>query len=75
MFNINSHFPYTCKKPVAKGGESKVALSGFISGLPKAEGLWPKSKVPHLWLRLWLPKVYATKGQRSGRRLEFVEIQ
>ena len=48
MFTINSHVSYTCKKPVAKGGESKVALSGYYQwstegrrSLAKVEGFLP----------------------------------
>ena len=34
-----------------------VQCIGKARGLPKAEDLRPKSKVSHLWLRLWSPKV------------------
>ena len=44
------------------------------SGLPKAEGLQPKSKVSHLLLRLWLQKVYAAEGQRSSQRLKLLKF-
>ena len=44
------------------------------SGLPKAEGLRPKSKVSHLRLPLRLPKVYAAEGQRSSRRLKHLKF-
>ena len=59
---------YLIRVPFSSG----IAVS---SGLPKAEGLRPKSKVSHLRLRLRLPKVYAVEGRRSGRRLKFFEIQ
>ena len=44
------------------------------SGLPKAEGLQSKSKVSHLRLCLWLPKVYAADGRRSSRRLKLLKF-
>ena len=44
------------------------------SGLPKAEGLRPKSKVSHLQLPLRLPKVYAAEGRRSSRRLKLLKF-
>ena len=40
------------------------------SGIPKAEGLRPKSKVSHLRLRLRWPMVYAAEGRRSSWRLK-----
>ena len=46
----------------------------IISGLPKVEGLRPKSKFSHLQLRLRLPKVYAAEGRRSSRRLKHLKF-
>ena len=44
------------------------------SGLPKAKGLRPKSKVSHLRLPLRLPKVYAAEGRRSSRGLKLLKF-
>ena len=44
------------------------------SGIPKAEGLRPKSKVSHLRLRLRWPMVYAAEGRRSSQRLKLLKL-
>ena len=61
------------KNSFRRKNRSILTCGQVNSGLPKAEGLRPKSKVSQLRLQLWLSKVYAVEGRRSGQRLKFFE--
>ena len=69
---VNNFFVFFCR-PLFMVIQD-VEFHSLYSGLPKAEGLRPKSKVSHLRLRLRLPKVYAAKGPRSSRRLKHLKF-